>query len=132
MEVLEVQSILLSNKEVLIHLEGQKEDRNKISKSIGRDIKVAENVYTIEFETISYFEKECEGLTKLSLKGLKELLEYLSSVPLTKGERLQIVNLLPKTEVELYLIIEECEERLEEKDIMGILKKINEILNSDQ
>lgn len=130
MEILEVSSTLLSNKEVLIHLQGQKEDRKKISKAIGRDIKVAENVYTVEFETVSYFENECEGLGKLTIEGMEDLLTHLSTIPLTKGERLQIVNLLPRTEVELYLIVEECEERLGDGVVTRILEKINEILLS--
>lgn len=130
MEILEVSSILLSNKEVLLHLQGQKEDRKKISMAIGRDIKVAENVYTVEFETVSYFENECDGLGKLTIEGLEYLMTHLSTIPLTKGERLQIINLLPTTEVELYLIVEECEERLGDGVVTGILEKINEILLS--
>lgn len=40
----------------------------------------------------------------LSEERLKELMEYLLQFSLTKAEKLQIINLLPKSPVELYLV----------------------------
>ena len=38
-------------------------------------------------------------------KLVEDLLSYLKAFHLTKGEKLQIVNILPRTEVEFYLVI---------------------------
>ena len=50
MEVLEKSSAWLSNFEVLRHLREQKWLRDKIAESIGRPVRAAENVQTVEFE----------------------------------------------------------------------------------
>lgn len=40
----------------------------------------------------------------MSAGTVEALLEYLKEVKLTKAEKLQILNLLPKSEVEFYLV----------------------------
>lgn len=50
MEIVEEQSAWLSNYEVYIHLKEQKADRDRIASNIGRPVRTAENVQTIEFE----------------------------------------------------------------------------------
>ena len=44
---------------------------------------------------------------------------------LTRAEKLMIVNLSPKSVVELYVIIEELEDRLSEEDIEAILSLVS-------
>lgn len=54
-------------------------------------------------------------------------MKYLHELKLTKAEKLQIVNLLPKTMVEFYLIVEECEDRFGEEQVQAILAKIDQL-----
>lgn len=54
-------------------------------------------------------------------------MKYLHELKLTKAEKLQIVNLLPRTMVEFYLIVEECEDRFGEEQVEAILAKIEEL-----
>lgn len=50
MEIIEAHSAWLSNFEVLKHLRLQKDERDQISVNIGRPVRTAENVQTLEFE----------------------------------------------------------------------------------
>ena len=54
-------------------------------------------------------------------------MKFLHEFKLTKAEKLQIVNLLPRTMVEFYLIVEECEDRFGEDEVERILQQINEL-----
>lgn len=104
MEVLDASVAWLSDYEVREHLREQKAMRDRISESIGRPVRPAENLLTIEFETLSYFQghKHTEHFTSSST--LEELMNFLKSYALTKAEKLQLVNLLPQSEVEFYLV----------------------------
>lgn len=125
MEVVEGHTAFLSDYEVMKHLAAQRSERDKIATNIGRPVRAAENVQTIEFETLSYLEKKCSEITE---ERLKKIMEYLADLQLTKAEKLQIINILPKTHVEFYLIVEECEERFASEKIDEILERIDEIL----
>jgi hypothetical protein len=54
-------------------------------------------------------------------------MKFLHEFKLTKAEKLQTVNLLPRTMVEFYLIVEECEDRFGEVDVERILGRISEL-----
>ncbi|OMJ27396.1 DNA-directed RNA polymerase III subunit RPC9 [Smittium culicis] len=59
---------------------------------------------------------------------INETLKSLSKFSLTKAEKLQILNIRPNKEVDLYLIIEEPEERFSKDQIAEILTIVNSIL----
>lgn len=60
-------------------------------------------------KTLDYFSKVLSRTTTaLTEEGLGDLLEFLSRFALTKAERLQLVNLLPRTVVEFYLVHHTC------------------------
>jgi DNA-directed RNA polymerase subunit F len=48
---------------------------------------------------------------------------------LTEAEIMQILNNVPTTDVEIYLIIEECGERLSEEQITDLCELIKESLS---
>jgi hypothetical protein len=50
------------------------------------------------------------------------LLASLQPLGLTRAEVLQVVNLSPCSEVEVHLIVEECEERLSEEQVTQLLQ----------
>lgn len=104
MEVLEASAAWLSDYEVREHLREQKAVRDRISETIGRPVKPAENLLTVEFETLDYFREHGHTEYFASPSSLEELMAYLKEYALTKAEKLQVVNLLPQSEVEFYLV----------------------------
>lgn len=77
-------------------------------------------------KTLSYFEKFSQ-VTLQTAEAVEQLMKFLLDFKLTKAEKLQIVNLLPRTMVEFYLIVEECEDRFSEEEVERILNFINEL-----
>lgn len=76
-------------------------------------------------QALGYLEK---FKTPLSEERFQKLMEYLAKLSLTKAEKLQVVNMLPKTQVEFYLIVEECEERFTNEQVDKVLTTITDIL----
>ncbi|KXN82815.1 hypothetical protein AN958_02089 [Leucoagaricus sp. SymC.cos] len=127
MEVLNPRSSLLSNYEVLTllqELESTHLERSKAAVRIKKEEEAAgaphthsnpipdisENIRTIQVEAIQYLSSD-----------------YLPAI--SNAEKLQIVNMAPTTPVELYVIVEELEDRL--GDAMdSILSTIQSSLSS--
>lgn len=103
MEILDASVAWLSDYEVREHLREQKAMRDRIAETIGRPVRSAENVLTIEFETLGYFQEQGHTDNFVSSSTLEELMDYLKGYALTKAEKLQLVNMLPQSEVEFYL-----------------------------
>ena len=107
MEVLNERAAMVSNYEVLNLLqEKMKDDAGKKRHKKQRQ----ENLATISYEVTKYLEK-----TPCKLQNEEVIRDFLVEVApfnLTKGEKLQLLNLRPSTPVEIQLIIEESEERL--------------------
>lgn len=112
METMDSDASLLSNYEVCAFLSEERASRPP-------HVHVPQNVKTIEFEvstmrthprkTLEYFSKVLSCVTTaLTEESLGDLLEFLSRFALTKAERLQLVNMLPKTVVEFYLVRYTC------------------------
>lgn len=104
MEVLDASAAWLSDYEVREHLREQKALRDRISESIGRPVRPAENLLTVEFEILGYFKEHKHTEHFASSCTLQELMTFLKGYTLTKAEKLQLVNLLPQSEVEFYLV----------------------------
>ncbi|KAJ2726132.1 RNA-binding RNA processing protein rpp1 [Coemansia sp. Benny D115] len=127
MEVLNRQEALLTNYETLLILQEEDERHKQIKTK--RHIKYPENVTTLKFEALQYLNNTpCTTQSEEQIANLKsQLVEY----ELTKAEILQIINLRPKSPVELHLIIEECGERFEMEDLEQLLAIILEALPRD-
>lgn len=115
MEVVEACSELLSNRQVLDLL------RSYTSKK-------QTNLATILYETTSYLESSPAAASSVS--NIAEFLDIIKEreYDLTKMEKVQIVNLKPENETELHLIIDNIEEKLNEKQRNDLLELIQTTL----
>ncbi|KJA24012.1 hypothetical protein HYPSUDRAFT_39128 [Hypholoma sublateritium FD-334 SS-4] len=132
MEVVNPRAALLSNYEVLSllrELESENLLRTKAALRIKREeetgigtggslplggnphLEASENLRTIEVEAIGYLSAEYLPTANQTEEGISRLVKSLASCNLTKAEKLQIVNLAPTIPVELYVIVEELEDR---------------------
>jgi hypothetical protein len=122
MEVVNHNAGMLSNYEVYALLQ---ESQTKPSKIKGPN-RGLENLATIAYETNKYLsETPCK---MQSPKVIEDFLMALRPYKLTRAEKLQLLNLRPMTAVEIHLVVEECEERLTERQVDELLKLVAERL----
>ncbi|KAI0629977.1 HRDC-like protein [Trametes polyzona] len=141
MEVVNQRSALLSNYEVLTLLKELESDhlaRTKTALRIKKEEEAAglppkhsappddvcENLRTVEVEAIQYLSADYQPTPSQTADGVTQLTRKLGQWDLTKAEKLQIVNLAPTEPVELYVIVEELEDRFGDKmeDILNTVK----------
>jgi len=144
MEVLNARSALLSNHEVLTLLQELDSDHLARTKTAIRIKKeedssgnvigragydpttddVSENLRTVEVEAIQYLSADYQPTISQTSTGITKLVKDLASFELTKAEKLQVVNLAPTEPVELYVIVEELEDRLGDRmdDILTVVR----------
>ena len=116
MEIVDAQAALLSNYEVYSILKDAKQSKKHSH----------QNVATIVYETASYLEKTpCKNQTE---ETVQKFLESLREFKLTKGEKLQLLNHRPESQVELHFLIAESEERFGDEDLQRILDIIQNVL----
>ena len=118
MEIVKVNSALLSNCEVLNILNDVKTKDNK------KDLEP--NARTIVYETSQYLNQFV--ISKQNTKVISEFVKAVSKFGLTEAEKLQLINLRPTTPVEVQLIVEESEERLTEEQVESLIEIIERIL----
>ncbi|KAK0455927.1 RNA polymerase Rpb4-domain-containing protein [Armillaria borealis] len=151
MEVVNARSALLSNFEVLSLLRELESDhlaRTKTALRIKKEeeaagvissivpgekhpsnVEVIHNLRTIEVEAIQYLSAEYQPTKSQTEQGITRLVKDLDKYALTKAEKLQVVNLVPTLPVELYVIVEELEDRLGES-MEEILVNVQSSLSS--
>ncbi|ESK88966.1 dna-directed rna polymerase iii subunit rpc9-like [Moniliophthora roreri MCA 2997] len=140
MEVVDPRSALLSNYEVLEllrELENEHIARTKTAHRIKKEEEASgspskaqtepvtsENLRTIQIEAIQYLTADYQPTNSQTPEGIKRLIKDLGEYDLTKAEKLQVVNLAPTQPVELYVVVEELEDRLGESmnDVLGKIK----------
>jgi len=132
MDIVDAKSVKLSNFEVLSFL---KEEKNDLTKNQEKK-KNKDKLLTLIVETINYLEptpagKQDEGTLQECIEELQRLCQEENFL-LTKDEFLQLVNLRPKTAVEIQLLIENSEERLTEAQVDRLLDIISEKLPGDE
>ncbi|ESO07708.1 hypothetical protein HELRODRAFT_146448, partial [Helobdella robusta] len=120
MNIVNPNSVLLSNLEVISFLKDVKEGKNGQFKP-GVD---QNNLATITYEVLKYFENEPCCLQ--TSETVHALMNDFKKFKLTKAEKLQLVNTLPRTAVEIQLLVEESEERLTVEEIDQLIKIIAE------
>lgn len=116
MEIVKVNGGLLSNYEVLQALSDIKTNKSGLE----------QNASTVVYETIQYLNQL--QAAKQTPDSIANLLAKLDKFSLTKAEKLQLINLLPTTAVEVQLIVEESEERLTEEQVEELLQIVGSFL----
>ncbi|GAB5585490.1 hypothetical protein Unana1_00390 [Umbelopsis nana] len=125
MEVVEARAALLSNYEVLQLLNERMEAQKQRQKEYP-NTEYAENLRTIQFEIKTAL--ETSACSTQDEEQVENFLRELKQWKLTKAEKLQILNLRPKTPVELHILIEECEERYLPEQLEELLELIIRVL----
>ncbi|KAF9427371.1 hypothetical protein BGZ94_005024 [Podila epigama] len=118
---------MLSNYEVLALVNDQKALR--LANEVAGTREVAENLRTVEFEVQKYLgNSPCSTQDPDQIGRFKQA---FSKYELMKVELLQILNLRPRSAVELLLVIEEFEERFTLAQCDEMLSIIAETLPRD-
>ncbi|KAH7097379.1 RNA polymerase Rpb4-domain-containing protein [Auriculariales sp. MPI-PUGE-AT-0066] len=141
MEVVNARAALLSNYEVLQMLREQAAERSAAreaalaTKREDPTVKpkldeVCENLRTVEYEAIHFLEAKFQPTKKQTHDGISTLVSGLGKYSLTKGEKLQIVNLAPTEDIELYVVVEQLEERFLD-DMPNILQLVRDSFDKD-
>eukprot|EP01038_Epipyxis_sp_PR26KG_P015233 gene15233-20525_t len=128
MEVKSSSDGLLTNSEVLDLIIESRERRNQYGRKNNNTIELQQRE-AVEIKTAKYIKNSRIGQLPSTIIG-----ECISTIKklqfgLTEGEIIQIVNLLPETMVEYYVIIDDCGERLSEDQINIIIEIINDTLS---
>ncbi|OBZ84719.1 DNA-directed RNA polymerase III subunit RPC9 [Choanephora cucurbitarum] len=128
MKIKSARAAHISNYEVLRLLE-ESQEAQKQAQILNPLLQFPEQLRTVQFELNEYLKQTPVGTQ--SKEQLQNFLQAISKFELTKAERLQIINLRPKSTVEIYLVIEECEERFSEEDLEQMLLAILTTLPRD-
>lgn len=122
MEVLKDCSAYLSNYEVLNLLQKIKSNKKQ---------KMTQNqLATITYQTIRYLEDTPSK--RQSPEKIKEFLKAVDPFKLTKCEKLTLLNVCPKTPLEIQLIVEDSEDRLNDQEIESLLQIIATYLGEEE
>ncbi|OQR76041.1 DNA-directed RNA polymerase III subunit RPC9-like [Tropilaelaps mercedesae] len=117
MSVVRPMAALLSNFEVL-----------SILKASQSEAKSCKSLATLSYETLKHLEqspaaKQSEDVVVAFLQEIKNFPK-----PLSKAEKLQLLNLRPTNVAELQVIIENVEERLTEQELDTLLEIVGKLI----
>ncbi|KIJ54525.1 hypothetical protein M422DRAFT_220793 [Sphaerobolus stellatus SS14] len=149
MEILNPRSALLSNFEVLTllrELEAEQLAESRAALAVKKEREndqvdlrnqpnlppipeASENLRTVQVEAIAHLSAHFQPTNRQTPQGIRKVTKSLAAYDLTKGEKLQIINLAPTQTVELYVIVEELEDRLNDK-IDEILSLVSDSLTA--
>jgi DNA-directed RNA polymerase subunit F len=112
MEVISTNNSILCNSEVLKIIQDKRAQRPGIGSNL--ELQSREN---IEIKLLKYFTDYSSCDLNLETMGafINEL--SLANISFTKAEYMVLLNHLPQSAVEIYLIIEECAERLTDEQV---------------
>ncbi|XP_017788041.1 PREDICTED: DNA-directed RNA polymerase III subunit RPC9 [Habropoda laboriosa] len=122
MEVIKECSAYLSNYEVLDILQNIKANKKQKMKQ--------NQLATITYQTIRYLEETpCKRQTP---EKIRSFLKAMEPFKLTKCEKLTLLNVCPKTPLEIQLIVEDSEDRLNDEEVESLLQVITNYLGEDE
>ncbi|KAG6800246.1 DNA-directed RNA polymerase III subunit RPC9 [Apis cerana] len=122
MEVLKECSAYLSNYEVLNILQSIKANKKQKMKQ--------NQLASITYQTIRYLENTSCKIQ--SPEKIKDFLRAMEPFKLTKCEILTLLNVCPKTPLEIQLIVEDSEDRLTDEEVDSLLQVVANYLNENE
>ncbi|KAK9378077.1 RNA polymerase II [Kockiozyma suomiensis] len=121
---------LLSNFEVLQHINDIKRRQKQHSASRYRSALKTENFETILLELHTYLgDKSHSPAAKQSVNDIKSFMKEISIYDLEKAEKLQIINIAPTSLVTLYCLVEEYDQRFTEDEGNHMLQLVQTYLH---
>jgi len=130
MEIVDADSAVLSNFEVLSYLREEKNERSQ------KQNKNKDRLLTLILEAIKHIENTPTSLQEeVHVKDFVETLQNLcteENILLSKNEFIQLLNLRPKSAVEIQLIIDNSEERLTEDQVDKILDIVSTLPGDEE
>mmetsp|Transcript_24317 Transcript_24317/g.41846 ORF Transcript_24317/g.41846 Transcript_24317/m.41846 type:complete len:136 (+) Transcript_24317:24-431(+) len=114
---------LLSNYEVFEFLKEKKASRVET-----KSARAPSSVGPLAADRVANVEDQYLSTTPAasqSAENIQEFLNVMLESGLTKAEKLQLINCRPKTMVEIYVIVEACEERLSEQHTEVLLSIVD-------
>lgn len=115
-------SAYLSNYEVLDILQNIKANKKQKMKQ--------NQLATITYQTIRYLEETpCKKQSPEKIKGFLKALEQFN---LSKCEKLTLLNVSPKTPLEIQLIVEDSEDRLTDEDVESLLQVVANYIGEEE
>jgi len=130
MEIVDADSAVLSNFEVLSYLREEKNERSQ------KQNKNKDRLLTLILEAIKHIENTPTSLQEeVHVKNFVETLQNLcteENILLSKNEFIQLLNLRPKSAVEIQLIIDNSEERLTEDQVDKILDIVSTLPGDEE
>ncbi|KZC13262.1 DNA-directed RNA polymerase III subunit RPC9 [Dufourea novaeangliae] len=85
---------------------------------------------TITYQTIRYLEETpCK---RQSPEKIRDFLKAMEPYKLTKCEKLTLLNVCPKTPLEIQLIVEDSEDRLSDEEVDSLLQVITSYLGEEE
>lgn len=124
MPVTRDEQLLLSNYEVLQLVLQANTDLKSARSNKSRQNNHQSHLATILYESVKFLEESPCNLIKDD-SVVRSIMEGLKQYELTKSEKLEILNHLPSSLVELQLLIEDNEERLTEEQLSSILELVS-------
>ncbi|VDN85544.1 unnamed protein product [Brugia pahangi] len=121
MEILDLRHTIITNAEVFRLLQDRRKQQNELPKD-----QRPKTIGTVIYETCKYLQ-ETPAVTQKNA-DIEQFIRAVTPFKLTGVEILQLINLRPITAIEIQLIVEECEERLNEEQIDSLIAIIQENL----
>lgn len=132
-QVLDARAGVITNFEVAQLLAAQQQARNDEEAALplpgarrtqaggsGTAWHTQQSAATISEQVIAYLEQTC--CASQTQESITAFLDAAAPYKLTPAELLSLVNTQPRSTVEIHLLVEECEERLTQEDVGGLLE----------
>ena len=128
MKVIDKSAGHLTNFEVASLLQRQVHERRAAERkmplpgarrSVSGSCRSLQDVEVITEQATGYLDKA--ACAAQSREGIARFVEALQRFQLTRAEELMLINSRPRSLVELHLIVEECEERMQEEEMQELL-----------
>ena len=142
MQVLAARDGVFTNFEVRELLNQQQHERDEAERAMplpgarrGQSVSTAWSAHqqgaTISEQVLTHLNKTTQAAGQ-SRENIQEFMEAVKPFKLTRMECLAIVNTPPLSVVEVHLLVEDCEERLQPDDVRSLINLCSKLVNMDR